>query len=227
LADTPLIPLLDLGASRLPPGPRVLSQDQARRIHRERLIAGFSRAASAKGYGATTIADVVAAAGVSKRTFYEHFADLQDCFLAAYDAFADQVIAVVAHAVEESQGSWRERIAAGLDAYLNALAHEPTVTRVFLLEILGAGGAALSRRRAVHQRFAELIQELVQRHRDQLPPGYRLDGVLAHALVGAIDELVMIAIEQGRATELPELQAATARLVGAVLSIGGEGVEPA
>jgi AcrR family transcriptional regulator len=223
LTASPLIPLLDLDASRLPPGPRVLSQDQARRIHRERLIAGFARAASAKGYAATTIADVVAAANVSKRTFYEQFADLQDCFLAAYDAFADQVIAVVAQAVEDAQGSWRERIAAGLDAYLNALAQEPTVTRVFLLEILGAGGAALARRRAVHQRFAELIEELVQRHRDQLPPGYRLDGVLAHALVGAIDELVLIAIEQGRGTELPELQAATARLVGAVLAIGAEG----
>lgn len=223
MPTAPLIPLLDLEASRLPPGPRVVSQAQARRIHRERLIAGFSRAASAKGYAATTIADVVAAANVSKRTFYEHFADLQDCFLATYDAFADQVIAVVAQAVEDSQGSWRERIAAGLDAYLNALAQEPTVTRVFLLEILGAGGVALARRRAVHQRFAELIQDLVQRHRDQLPPGYRLDGVLAHALVGAIDELVLMAVEQGRGTELPELQAATARLVGAVLAIGGEG----
>jgi AcrR family transcriptional regulator len=222
MATTPLIPLLDLESARLPPGPRVLSQAQARDIHRQRLIAGFARAAGEKGYAATTIGDVVAGANVSKRTFYEHFADLHDCFLTAYEAFAEQVMAVVAQAVADSAGTWRERIAAGLDAYLNALAQEPRITRVFLVDILGAGGVALARRRAVHQRFAELIQDLVRRHADQLPAGYELDGVMAHALVGAIHELVLIAIEQDRGTQLPELHAATARLVGAVLATGEE-----
>jgi AcrR family transcriptional regulator len=198
----------------------VLSGDEVRRIHRARLIVGFARAASAKGYGSTTIGDVVAQANVSKRTFYEQFGDLQDCFLSAYDAFAEQVMAVVAAAVEGAEGTWRERIAAGLDAYLNALAEEPEVTRVFLLDVLGAGSDALARRRAVHERFAELIEDLVGRHADRLPAGYRLERVMAHALVGAINELVLIAIEQDRATELPELQAAAGRLVGAALATG-------
>jgi AcrR family transcriptional regulator len=187
----------------------VLPAEQVADVHRARLIAGIAEASAEKGYAATTVAHVVARAQVSRRTFYEHFADKQECFLAAYDAVSDILIALIAQAVADEERPWQERVRTGVEAYLEALASEPGVTRVFVSEILGAGPLALRRRRAVHRRFAELLQELALVHAD----GARLDADMAVAVVGGVDELVRLAVEEDRAEDLPRLAAVATRLV--------------
>ena len=57
-------------------------------MQRERLIAAMLRAASELGYRDTNVQDVIERAGVSRPTFYEHFANKEDCFLAAFDTTA-------------------------------------------------------------------------------------------------------------------------------------------
>jgi len=51
-----------------------------------RMLHAMTRAVSEKGYAKVTVADIVALAGVSRRTFYEHFKDVEDCFVSAYEA---------------------------------------------------------------------------------------------------------------------------------------------
>src|SRR6476661_10824671 len=128
--------------------------------HRERLVLGMVAAVAERGYAATTITDVVRHARVSRRTFYEHFADKEACFLAAYDVVSDGVLARIAGA-EAAASEWEDRIHAGVRAYLSALALEPEVERVFTVEILSAGPAALAHRREVLRRFAAHIQAQV------------------------------------------------------------------
>ena len=65
---------------------------------RARLEAGLAEAIAEKGYAAATIADVVRHARVSKRTFYEHFADKEECFLALYSDSSDELLALIAEA---------------------------------------------------------------------------------------------------------------------------------
>lgn len=213
-----LIQALRGDTSPLRPGPRVLPAQTVADVHRARLVAGMAEAAAAKGYTATTITDVVARAQVSRRTFYEHFADKEACFLAAYDAASDIVIAMIAHAVADQQLPWQQRVAAGVDAYLRALAAEPALTHVFLIEILAAGPAALQRRRAVHERFAGLVRELADRHRAELPSGYAIEPEMANAIIGAVDELVLLAVQDGRAHDLPRIARIANTLVLAVLA---------
>ena len=55
----------------------------------------FAAASAEKGYAATTIADIVRHARVSKRTFYEHFADKEDCLLAGYQHVSDRMMNVL------------------------------------------------------------------------------------------------------------------------------------
>lgn len=219
VSSSSFIQALKGGAQVLQPGPRVLASELVDDIQRARLIAGMAEAAAEKGYAATTIADVVSRAQVSRRTFYEHFDDKDACFLAAYDASADLLMAFVAEAVEDPDLTWQERIAAGVSTYLNTLAHEPALTRVFLIEVLAAGPPALKRRRAVHQRFAELVHGLVEAHRDELPENWSLDSMMAAAIIGAIDELALIAVEDGRAAELPHLASTAVHLVQATLAM--------
>src|SRR4051812_38560372 len=63
---------------------------------RERMLDAMARAVGSKGYAKVTVSDVVALAGVSRRTFYEHFADKEECFLESYAVGAQAIIAEVA-----------------------------------------------------------------------------------------------------------------------------------
>jgi AcrR family transcriptional regulator len=184
--------------------------------HRERLVLGMVAAVAERGYGATTITDVVRHARVSRRTFYEHFSDKEACFLAAYDAVSDGVLGEIA-AVAPAGAGWEEQIIAGVHAYLHALAEQPAVARVFTVDILGAGPAALARRRAVLRRFATHVQGQVAAAIAGGAPVTPLADTAALALVGAIHELVLAALEEDRGAELPALEDDVAALVSAVL----------
>src|SRR4051794_20635137 len=184
--------------------------------HRERLVLGMVAAVAERGYAATTITDVVRHARVSRRTFYEHFADKEACFLAAYDAVSDAVLAAIGEAAAHG-ATFQERILASVRAYLDALAAEPAIARVFTVDILGAGPAALARRRAVLRRFAAHIQALVDAAIAEGAPAARLEDSTALALVGAIHELVLATLEEDNGAELPGLAGDVASLVSAVL----------
>ena len=80
--------------------------------HRARLTAGLAAAIAEKGYAAVTIADVVRSARVSKRTFYEHFADKEACFLALYVETSDELLELIAATTASAEGPWEGRIGA-------------------------------------------------------------------------------------------------------------------
>ncbi len=100
------------------------------------------------GASNATVARVVARSGVSRRTFYEHFVDREDCFLAAFDQTVERIAAAVVPAYRE-QSKWQEQIRAGLAALLDYLDVERGVARFAIVETLGAGPKALERRASV------------------------------------------------------------------------------
>jgi AcrR family transcriptional regulator len=156
--------------------------------HRARLFHAIVRAVSDKGFAKVTVADVVALAGVSRRTFYEHFNDVEDCFVEAYDAATRAILAEVEAAVRAAQlADWRERFEVSIAAYLGALASDPAVARACLVDVVGAGPRAVDARRHVYGKFVRQMSAL--RH----GPGSgreRIPDVQFWAAVGAIGELV-------------------------------------
>lgn len=193
-------------------------QDEPSGDYKSRLFEGFERAVAERGYAATTIADIVGHARVSKRTFYEYFADKDQCFLAAYEAASERALVAIAQAVDDG-ASWEEQIAAATRAYLAALESSAAITRTFMLEIQAAGPRALKMRREVMHRFAALVRSLVESGRKKNPRLHALTPAMSIAVVGGINELVLMAVEEGRATRLRELEATAAELVRAVLTV--------
>ncbi|MEA2493770.1 MAG: hypothetical protein QOJ29_1681 [Thermoleophilaceae bacterium] len=165
-----------------------------------------------KGFADTTVADIVALAGVSRRTFYEQFEDRLDCFLAAYVARAESVLESIEARVHElgPDASWRERLSAGLAAYLERLAAQPTSARVLNVDVLGAGPRALELRERVLDRFAEQYRGLGEKE-------------LQRALVGGIAEMVQARLLAGEAELLPELLPTLERFALAVVGAGDRG----
>jgi AcrR family transcriptional regulator/DNA-binding MarR family transcriptional regulator len=114
-------------------------------IQRQRLLAAMALVASERGAPHASVAHVVSRAGVSRRTFYELFADREECFLAAFDQAVKQATVTILPAYE-SQTRWRERIRAGLTALLAFLDTEPGMAQLVVVEALGAGPRALEHR---------------------------------------------------------------------------------
>jgi AcrR family transcriptional regulator len=180
---------------------------------RDRMIEGIVVAVAERGLAEATVADVVAYAGVSRRTFYEHFDDKLDCFLAAYETRSSSVLREIEERVLElgPGAGWRARVSAGLEAYLERLAREPMFARVFNVDVLGAGPHALALRERVLGRF-------VAQYR-----GLGADEELLRALVGGIAELVQARLMAGDAASLPELLPTCERLAFAVVGAGDRG----
>ncbi len=181
------------GRHRLPP--EVVARSQ-----RERLLEAAIRVVVEKGYAATTVADLTRAAGVSRTTFYEHFEDKSACFLAAYDNAVDALVRRVG-AAYESQKRWPERARAGLTELLAALAEEPDLARLALVDIGSAGPAAQRRYRAAVQRLTPLFDE----GRDFAPAGRNLPANTSRMAIGAVTGLISDELVAGRAEYLPEL----------------------
>lgn len=182
---------------RLPPGRHGLSRDAVAESQRERLLNGVVEAVVEHGYNATTIAQLIEAASVSRRTFYEHFAGKEDCSLAAYEMIATYVRDSLREA--EAQPAWPDRVRAELATLLGIFAADPTVARFVLLESLAAGGELAARHRASLRCFAELL-------RPEPPAGPdALAEAREQALVGGISTLVVRRLKAGEAGQLEEL----------------------
>lgn len=149
-----------------------------------------------RGYAATTIRDVVAHAHTSKRTFYEHFESKQACYLEAYREGSDRLRRRMLAAGTTQDGPWRERLRAAIAAYLRVLVEAPASTRTFALEIQAAGPAAHAERRAMHRATAEAMSEVVAVVGRDEPAVGPLSAVQADAFVGALTELVQIAMAE-------------------------------
>ena len=182
--------------------------------HRSRLLEGMAQAVSRKGYAETTIADIVAAASVSRRTFYEHFSSKAECLVALYEAASHNALKVLRDAIPTGQG-WKQEVAAALRAYLGCMASNPVLVRTLFIEILHLGAEGLASRRRVNRELADFIVEAAN------APGRGHDAPvspqMAMAIVGGINELVLEYIEQDKVAKLEELLEPARELVHAVL----------
>ena len=163
---------------------------------RGRLMQAMAQSIAEKGFSQTVVADVVRIARVSRRTFYEHFEDREDCFLAVCDSFTGSARAAIADAADPAL-PWSEQAAAAVAAHTTLLMADPSITRSFFFEIYSTGERGVVQHRKVHRLFAEQLFELAKQMRESNPELNPISFPVASAIVAAIGELAMLAIEQG------------------------------
>jgi AcrR family transcriptional regulator len=204
--------------SRLPSGRHGLSREAVVASQRGRLIDAMVEVVAEKGYAATTVADVVERAGVSRRTFYEQFSDKEACFLAAYDLGLAAVVGRIKGAVEENPtAGWRDQARAGVEAFLALLASEPAFARALQLEILTAGPAALERRAGMLVMFSGVWRGVHERARTEDPELRALPDEAFAVMTAGLEELIRDCIRTRGTDALPELAEPILRTVLAVL----------
>ena len=194
---------------RLPRGRHGLTREQVLSSQRARMLAAIAAAVAEDGYVATSVASVIDRAGVSRETFYEHFANKEDCFMAAFDAGVDALLARIGAALEEP-GPMLERLDRALAAYLDALAEEPELAYALLLGVYAAGPAALARRDLLQRRFVDAVGAL-------LDTPTEAERFACEALVAAVSSMVTMRIGIGAFDELPGMREPIIALAGKLL----------
>lgn len=186
------------GLPRLPPGRHGLPREFVVQNQRDRLVAGIIAAIAASGYHDTTISEIAASAGVSRRTFYAYFSSKEECFLATYDVIATHLAAAAAEAAE-SAGAWPERVRAKLGAALNFFAANPYLVRFYLIAPPRAGEKVAARYRLGATRvLADLTDGMPAEVRQ--PPAS-----VQNAMTGSIAALIVRKVEAGEGERLIEL----------------------
>jgi AcrR family transcriptional regulator len=193
-------PAAPTSSPRLPAGRHGLPREFIAQNQRERIITALVDTVAERGYNATTVAHITKAASVSRRTFYEHFADKEACFLAAYEMVAGHIrdsMQVAAEAFEE----WPQKVRAALGTMLSFLAGEPELARVCMIEPVAAGGEIAAKHRASMQGFVEILKAGRPEHSGERP----LPEATEATLVGGIVSLIVREINAGRTEQLESL----------------------
>lgn len=167
-------------------------------IQRELLLGGMARAVAEKGFAAVSVEDVLELSKLSRDTFYKHFDDKDECFLAAYDAAAGAILKRVEEAVT-NEATASGRAEAGLRALVEPFAREPAIARLVAIEIRTAGAIGQERYSRVLERLGRLIAAASGRgHAGEADDVSRL-------VAGAVASTIVREVGKGRAAQMERL----------------------
>ncbi len=187
----PRVKLADV-VRELPRHPHDLSRRTVSESQRWRMLEAMTEVVAERGYADASVADAIALAGVSRKTFYEHFSDKESCFLAAFEALTENLMTLVVAAGEGfPPGPARRR--AQLERFLVGLSRDPLGARVFLIDAQGAGRSAQRLRQCLHRRFSEMFI------------GDVASGVDLYAITGGLRSVVIEVLLDHGPARLPSL----------------------
>jgi AcrR family transcriptional regulator len=191
-------------------------------VQRRRLFEAAAAVFAREGYAAASAGGISREAGMSKATFYEHFANKEECILALFDEAATEVMRAMAEA-ENGGGiaSYEEHVRAGVRAFLGTLARYPETAQTVLVATTGASPRALERRDAILETFADALY----RDNARLAADYGVPTFAtrddAFAVIGAIVELVSRQLRAARPEGPDDLEPVITRLLLGVLDRAG------
>ena len=192
-AATKAKPVPDMQGRRPKISPEFIAQYKRRRI-----MDALAELSAERGYEATKISDIVRRAGVARKTLYDNFEGKEQVFLAAFDAARDEALERVEVSCAEAGEGWREKVEAGLGAFLGYVAEQPALARMCMVEALSATPATI-------ERYEDAKQQLVEMAGKRMPRGARLPQTIDETLVGGVTWIVYKKIRQGEAERAEEL----------------------
>ncbi|HEX4304732.1 MAG TPA: TetR/AcrR family transcriptional regulator [Solirubrobacterales bacterium] len=166
---------------------------------RQRIAAGVIEVVVARGYAATTVTQVVAAARVSRRTFYNYYSNKQEAFFDVYGQVTDFLCQTMTDAAAGEQRGWAAGVRAGLAALLECFATNLDLARFSLVAPPAAGGDVAAAYRGFLERLLKLLGSGRPKRAKRPPPAAE------YGLVGGLAALVVATIEEEGEAGLPGL----------------------
>jgi AcrR family transcriptional regulator len=193
----PRKPRTAAAAARTRETERKAKREQVRSRQRVALAVAMIDAVAEKGYRATTVGDVIIRAGVSRKTFYEHFANKQECFLTTYDQISARAIRRMEQAYQEADG-WPGGVEAAIRALFEAAIANPGAVRLILLEINALGAAGIERRERSNLHYERFIRDALKR----APGKGTLSDAVLKAVIGGLNRILYRRVRRGERVRL-------------------------
>jgi AcrR family transcriptional regulator len=192
----------------LPRGRHKLPREAVRASQRERLLRAMAELVGERGYEATSVPQVIAAARVSSNTFYSFFADKTDCFIALCEQLGDQLFDELA-ALETGSEEIADGLAAldrGVRIYLQWWPDRPALARAYFVELPMAGPRAIEERERQYKRFEAIHRNIAERARELYPAAPPLRDIDVTAAAILMTELVAVEVRAGRVQQLEKIE---------------------
>ena len=188
-------------------------------LQRRRLLEAAAREFAQRGYAGASSESISRRAGMSKATFYEHFANKEECIIALFEHAAEAVRVAMAEAARRvGHDDAVERMRAATRAFLSTLAEHPEFAQTLLVEIIGAGPSAAQRRDQILQAFADVLDAENEAAARRGLIGRFASAHDAFAVVGATTELVSRQVRLREPADVMELAPVIDRLIAGVLA---------
>jgi AcrR family transcriptional regulator len=187
--------------ARLPHGPHRLGHDQVIHHQRSRIHGAMIEAVAANGYAGTSVRQVVALAGVSRRSFYEQFANKEECFLATYDVIAGRGEKRIRRAYQASEGHLEDRLRVGFHELVEGIRANWKGARLVIVEAQTVGGAGLARLRRTTAAFEQMLSVSFALE----PERGRVAMPVIRAIIGGLHWITSLRLREGDQRELSAL----------------------
>jgi TetR/AcrR family transcriptional regulator len=186
---------------RLPRGPHQLDPGEVAENQRRRMYGAMVEAVATRGYGRTSVKQVVTLAGVSRRAFYEQFANKQECFLATLDLIAAQAIDSISATYRSTEGTFEQRLEAAFVTFAEVVRRNPKGARVMLVDAPSAGPAGWEKLTETLTMFEQRLAASFAHAPDAEP----LPEPVIRAIVGGLRRATFVRLLEERTEEMPAL----------------------
>lgn len=165
---------------------------------RQRLLDGLAESIAMDGYRDTTVADIVRRARTSRRTFYEHFASKEGCFLALLTRTTAEMVDHISAAVDPD-AAWTAQVRHAVEAWIACAQRAPAITVSWIRDVPALGSSAREHQRDVMESFVAMIQRLCDTEEWRRAGAGPVPRQLAIILIGGLRELIATSVEEGGA----------------------------
>jgi AcrR family transcriptional regulator len=187
-------------------------------VQKHRLFEAAAVVFSRSGYAEASAEAISRQAGMSKATFYEHFANKEECLIALFEHSSSKLLDALLTASRGADRNYEERHRAGLRAILETVDSNPTMAQAILVETVGAGPRVAELRDAALNDIAQVMYELTVRAAALTGGPAFSSPDEAFAIVGATFELVSRQLRTGQPATVLDLQPLIERLILGLLS---------
>ena len=175
-----------------------MKADEVARHQKDRLEGAIVKAVARHGFAATTVRELVTLAGVSKSTFYDHFQNKEECFLATFDSIVGEAAEEVAQAYA-GEGDERERLVATLSRFMDIVVERPEEAAFAIIDSLALGSAGIAHREKAWEAFERVAREYFDNTASSEP----VSDLTVRAIIAGISGVVYQYLRNGRTRELP------------------------
>jgi AcrR family transcriptional regulator len=153
-----------------------------------------------RGYSEVKVRDLVKLAGVSTRSFYEHFSSKEDCFVRTYELLARQATRTII-AAQVDEDDWRNRPRQVFEAFARGIASDPAAAHLVMVEAYRAGPAVREYVWRSERAFEAMVAESLARQ----PDGVEVPHQVVEGMVAGIAHVARTRLTSGRINEIPTL----------------------